>query len=67
VDISGRDTIWKVAALRTRREALYETLKDAVYKRRGWTPDGIPTLETVTRLGIDFPDVLALLAEHGVN
>lgn len=67
VDITDRDTAWKVAELRRRREAQYETLKDAVYKRRGWTPDGIPTVETVRRLGIDFPDVLALLADHGVK
>jgi aldehyde:ferredoxin oxidoreductase len=59
---SGKDTPWKVAELRKRREAQYETLKDAVYQRRGWTANGIPTVDTVKRLGIDFPDVLALLA-----
>ena len=67
MDIADRDTAWKVAALRQRREASYETLKDAVYQRRGWTADGIPSVETVKRLGIDFPDVLALLAGHGVK
>jgi aldehyde:ferredoxin oxidoreductase len=56
-----------VAELRKIRESQYETLKDAVYKRRGWTHNGIPTIETVKRLGIDFPDVLAVLAAHGVN
>ncbi|BBO85485.1 aldehyde ferredoxin oxidoreductase [Desulfosarcina ovata subsp. sediminis] len=67
VDIAGKDTPWKVAVLRSRREARYETLKDAVYKRRGWTDQGIPTVATVKRLGIDFPDVLAVLAENGVT
>jgi aldehyde:ferredoxin oxidoreductase len=67
LDITGRDTAWKVAELRKIRESQYETLKDAVYKRRGWTHNGIPTIETVKRLGIDFPDVLAVLAAHGVN
>jgi aldehyde:ferredoxin oxidoreductase len=67
VDTTGKDTSWKLAELRKRREAQYETLKDAVYQRRGWTADGIPTVETVKRLGIDFPDVLAVLAENGVK
>ena len=57
----------KVALMRGLREAQYETLKDAVYERRGWTPDGIPTLATVKRLGIDFPEVVALLAANGVT
>jgi aldehyde:ferredoxin oxidoreductase len=56
-----------VAELRKRREAQYETLKDAVYQRRGWTPTGIPTVETVKRLGIDFPEVLDVLAANGVE
>nr|WP_320014222.1 hypothetical protein [uncultured Desulfobacter sp.] len=41
-------------------------LKDAVYKPRGWTANGIPTLETVKRLGIDFPEVLEVLEANGV-
>ncbi|BBO71696.1 aldehyde ferredoxin oxidoreductase [Desulfosarcina alkanivorans] len=67
VDITGKDTPWKLAELRKRREAQYETLKDAVYQRRGWTADGIPTVETVKRLGIDFPEVLDVLAANGVK
>jgi aldehyde:ferredoxin oxidoreductase len=47
-------------------EQQYE-LKDAVYHRRGWTSDGIPTLETVKRLGIDFPEVVTLLQAGGVT
>jgi len=57
----------KVAALRRRREAAYRKLKAAVYERRGWTEEGIPTLATVKRLGIDLPEVLELLAAHGVT
>ena len=66
-DIEGLSTAEKVARLRRYREAEYEKLKDAVYQRRGWTADGIPTLATVRRLGIDFPDVVALLARHGIT
>ncbi len=53
--------------LRKHREEQYEKLKDAVYKRRGWTTDGIPTQKTVKRLGIDIGDVLELLKANGVN
>jgi aldehyde:ferredoxin oxidoreductase len=66
-DIDGKSTEEKVALLRKIREEAYEKLKDAVYKRRGWTNDGIPTLATVKRLGIDLPEVVALLRENGVE
>jgi aldehyde:ferredoxin oxidoreductase len=66
VDIQGKDTAEKVKILRKLREERYDQLKDAVYDRRGWTKDGIPTLDTVRRLGIDFPEVLEVLKAHGV-
>jgi aldehyde:ferredoxin oxidoreductase len=67
VDITGKETVEKVAILRRFREDQYEELKDAVYERRGWNKDGIPTLKTVKRLGIDFPEVLEVLKAHGVS
>ena len=67
VDIKGKGTDEKIALLRKFREQMYEKLKDAVYKRRGWSNDGIPTTETVKRVGIDFPEVLDLLKAHGVE
>ena len=66
VNMDGKGTEEKVKILRKLREQRYEELKDAVYKRRGWTKDGIPTLDTVKRLGIDFPEVLKVLKAHGV-
>ncbi len=65
-DIDGKSTEEKVKILRKFREERYEQLKDAVYERRGWTKDGIPTLDTVKRLGIDFPEVVDLLKTCGV-
>ncbi len=65
VEPSGMTTAEKTAALRTYREDRYEQLVDAVYKRRGWSPNGVPTLETVRRLGIDFPDVVELIQRYG--
>ena len=67
MDINGKETAEKVAVLRKFREDQYEKLQDAVYDRRGWTADGIPTLETVRRLGLDFPEVLEVLKANGVS
>jgi aldehyde:ferredoxin oxidoreductase len=53
--------------MRQLREDQYEKLQDAVYERRGWTPDGIPTVDTVRRLGIDFDEVLEVLKANGVQ
>ncbi len=67
LDITGMSTGEKVAALRQKREEQYELLKDAVYERRGWNKNGIPTLDTVKRLGIDFPEVLDILKQNGIQ
>jgi aldehyde:ferredoxin oxidoreductase len=65
IDPAGMSTTEKRLALRRHREAEYEKLIDAVYERRGWNQKGIPTLETVRALGIDYPDVVALVERHG--
>ena len=67
LDITGKGTEEKVKILRRLREEMYEKLKDAVYKRRGWTAEGIPKVATVKRLKIDFPEVLELLKVNGVT
>jgi len=64
LDPEGKSTEEKMAALRAYREAQYEKLMDAVYERRGWTKEGIPTLETLKRLGIDFPEVVAVVQRY---
>ena len=60
----GKSTEEKVAVLRKYRESEYEKLKDAVYKRRGWNSNGVPTLQKVKALGIDFPDVVKLIRKN---
>ncbi|MBW2175433.1 MAG: aldehyde:ferredoxin oxidoreductase [Deltaproteobacteria bacterium] len=65
VDIEGKSSKEKVALLRNFREEQYEKLKDAVYQRRGWSNDGVPTVETAKRLRIDFPEVLEVLEVSG--
>ena len=64
INPEGKSTEDKIAALRKYREAEYEKLKDAVYKRRGWTSNGVPTVEKAKMLGIDFPDVIDLLKRN---
>jgi aldehyde:ferredoxin oxidoreductase len=63
-DPTGKTTEEKMKVLRKYREAEYERLKDAVYERRGWTKNGVPTLEKAKSLGIDYPDVVELLEKH---
>jgi aldehyde:ferredoxin oxidoreductase len=67
VDISGKTTAEKLSLLRRFREEQYEKLKDSVYERRGWTRDGIPTVATAKRLGIDFAEVLQVLKANGLQ
>jgi aldehyde:ferredoxin oxidoreductase len=64
LDPAGMTTEAKMAALRGYREAQYEALIDAVYERRGWTPNGVPTLEKLAELGIDYPDVKAVVSKY---
>jgi aldehyde:ferredoxin oxidoreductase len=65
IDPAGMTTEEKVSAVRKYREDRYEQLVDAVYKRRGWTENGVPKEDTVRRLGIDFPEVLELIKNNG--
>lgn len=61
VEPDGMSTEEKISRLREYREQRYESLVDAVYKRRGWNANGIPTLEKVRQLGIDLPEVVELI------
>lgn len=65
LDPDTMTTAEKMAAVRKYREDRYETLVDSVYARRGWNKDGIPTLETLLKLGVDFPEVLELVRKNG--
>jgi len=55
----------KMAAHRKWRQGRYEQLTDAVYQRRGWTPNGVPTLARLKELGLDaFPEVVEVVKQH---
>ena len=64
IDISNMSTEEKMAALRKHRYERYETMMNAVYKRRGWTENGIPTIEKLQALGIDLPKVLEVVKNN---
>ncbi len=54
----------KNARLRQYREDQYKQLLDVVYKRRGWSNNGIPTVEKITSLGINLPEVIAVVEKN---
>ncbi len=64
VDPVGKTTLEKMEILRKHREDQYEKLLDAVYQRRGWTPNGIPTEEHLKNLGMDLPEILEVVKPH---
>ena len=58
IDPEGLSTEEKVKRMRAYREEQYQKLVDAVYLRRGWDANGIPTVEKLRALGIDLPEVV---------
>jgi aldehyde:ferredoxin oxidoreductase len=64
IDPTLLSTEEKLERLRKFREEQYDQLVDAVYARRGWNKNGIPTMETIKKLGIDFPDVVELVKKN---
>ena len=62
VDPEGKSTREKIAITRKYREGQYEKLLDAVYKRRGWTNNGVPKIEFLKDLGMDLPELIEVVA-----
>ena len=60
----GRTTEEKMKALREYREDQYEKLRDAVYKRRGWNNNGVPTIDFLKRIGMDLPEVIEVVKDY---
>lgn len=63
-DPEGKSTEEKIAVMRKYREGQYEQLLDAVYKRRGWTSDGVPKIEHLKALGMDLPELIEVVKDH---
>ena len=49
--------------VRNYREAQYEMLMDAVFERRGWDSNSIPTVEKLRELGMDLPELIEVIEE----
>ena len=60
----GKSLDEKIAATRTYREGQYEKLLDAVYARRGWNNNGVPTPEHLKEIGMDLPELMEVIAPH---
>jgi aldehyde:ferredoxin oxidoreductase len=58
---SGKTTEEKMKILRKYRESQYESLIDAVYKRRGWNNNGVPKIEFLKQIGMDLPEVIEVV------
>jgi aldehyde:ferredoxin oxidoreductase len=63
IDLAGMSTEEKLKELRKYREAQYEMLMDAVYERRGWDQDSIPTVDKLRELGMDLPELVEVIEE----
>ncbi len=60
-DPAGKSTEEKIKVMRAYRENQYDQLRDAVYKRRGWNNNGIPTIDHLKKIGMDFPEVIEVV------
>lgn len=63
VNPEGMTTTEKVAKMREYREDRFEQLIDAVYKRRGWTRNGVPKIEHLKNIGMDLPEVMEVVKD----
>ncbi len=60
----NKSTEEKMKVLRKYREDQYESLRDAVYKRRGWNNNGVPTIEFLKKIGMDLPEVIDVVKNY---
>ncbi|MCK4661433.1 MAG: hypothetical protein KAT68_01100 [Bacteroidales bacterium] len=64
INPEGKSVEEKMDITRKYREEQYEKLLDAVYKRRGWTKNGIPTIEHLKNLGMDLPELIETIKPY---
>jgi len=62
-EIEKMDIKQKMNILYEYRQDQYQKLTDAVYFRRGWTPNGVPTPQKMKQLGMNDPEMLKMLQE----
>jgi aldehyde:ferredoxin oxidoreductase len=57
-DVEDMNIEKKMKLLYAYKQDQYQKLADAVYYRRGWTPNGVPTPQKMKQLGMDDPKML---------
>jgi len=62
-EAQGRTDEEKLIMLQDYRRRQYEKLCDSVYAEKGYDKNGIPTKETLSRLGFDAPEFHAIIGE----
>jgi len=60
-EVENMDVTKKLNLLYDYKQDQYQKLTDAVYYRRGWTPNGVPTTQKMKQLGMDNPKMLKML------
>ena len=63
-DIEKMETKEKIKVLYEYRQDQYQKLADAVYFRRGWTPNGVPTPQKMKQLGLNDQKMLKTLQDE---
>jgi len=63
IDPAGKSVEEKMEITREYRLSQYEKLLDAVYQRRGWTKNGVPTLEHLKNIGMDLPELIDVVKD----
>jgi len=63
IDPAGKSLKEKMAITREYRLDQYEKLLDAVYQRRGWTKNGVPTIEHLKNIGMDLPELIDVVKD----
>jgi aldehyde:ferredoxin oxidoreductase len=63
-ETEGMTTEEKMKILRKYREDQYEGLLDAVYRRRGWNNNGVPTIEFLKKIEMDLPEVIEVVKNY---
>ena len=64
IDPAWKSTEEQMKVLRKNREEQYESLIDAVDKRRGWNNNGVPTIGFLKKTGMDLPEVIDLVKDY---
>jgi aldehyde:ferredoxin oxidoreductase len=59
--IEQMETEEKIKTIYDYRQDQYQKLTDAVYYRRGWTPNGVPTPQKMKKLGFTDKKMLSML------